>query len=196
MAIDFEFYNVPDPTGDEPERYYARPVISRTVGTEEICNDIQYASSLTMIDIKAVLAALSDAIIFHMGQSHRIYLEGIGYFQPTLRVTREVVPEKTRAQSVFFKSITYRPDTRIIKYLADAETRRAIFKVHSDKLTADDVDRMVTQYLQTNEYLTRAKIEVLCRLTRSTAQRHITRMLTEEKLRNKGTKKQPLYVLK
>lgn len=196
MAIDFEFYNAPDPTGDNPETFYARPVISRTVGTEEICSDIQYASSLTMVDIKAVLAALSDAIIFHMGQSHRIYLEGIGYFQPTLKVMREVVPDKTRAQSVCFKSITYRPDTRIVKYLADVETRRAVFKVHSDKLTTTEVDKMVTEYLQSNDYITRAKMEKLCRLTRSTTQRHITRMLSEGKLSNKGTRKQPLYVLK
>lgn len=195
MAIQFEFYESPDATGENVEKYHARTVILKKVTTEDICHEIQHASSLTEGDIRAVLTALSDSLIFHMSHSHRVHLEGIGYFQPTLRVTREIIPDKTRAQSVWFKSVSFKPDKRIVRYLGGVFTERAEVKVHSAKLTNEQVDEKVTRYIQKNEFMTRKQMQLFCGMTKSTTQRHITRMLGEGKLMNKGTQKQPLYVL-
>jgi len=193
MAIQFDFYETPDPSGEKPSRYHARTVSHRTVKTDQIAVEIQMASTLTVADIKAVLTALNDRIAFHLGESNHVHLEGIGYFQATLATTKEVDPKKTRAQSVWFKSVKFRADQELKNRLKMVRTERSGFKTHSAKLTREQVDSKVTEYLSNKPFITRRQMQQLLKMTRSTTLSHIRRMLQEEKIKNMGTRFQPIY---
>lgn len=194
MAIDFEFYENPDPSGENAGKYHARVVTYRTVKTPEIARNIQKASSLTIGDVMGVLSALSDELSSNLEDSNRVHLEGIGYFQATVQVAREVDVKKTRANSVFFKSVTFRADKVLKKKLITAITQRSMIKSHSAKLSDEKVDRLVSDYLQEKKAITRRNLQLLCGFTEYTATKHIRRMLEEGKIKNINTSKQPVYV--
>lgn len=194
MSIEFEFYETPDASGGENPKYHARAVTRNTVSSEQIIREINEASSLTPGDVKAALTSLSDLLAYHLGSSERVYLEGIGYFQPTLTSSREIDPKKTRAQSVWFKSVKFRADQNLKKKLANVHTIRTELKIHSAKLTNEDIDKRLTRYFQTNNRITRRELESLCSFTRTTAARHMNRLVKEGKIKNIGLRNQPIYI--
>ena len=196
MAIEFEFYETPDPSGEGKTQYHARNVTRHNVTTEQLCKDIQFGTSLTIGDVKAVLSALSDELVHYLENGARVHLEGIGYFQATLRTTREIEPGKTRAQSVWFKSVMFRADKSLKNRLIMAKTVRASMKVHSARMSDEKVDKKIIGYLAKSKVITRQVVQNLCGFTQYTANKHIKRMLEEGKLENINTRKQPVYVKK
>lgn len=194
MAIEFEFYETPDPSGEGKTRYHARNVTRNNVTTEQLCKDIQFGSSLTIGDVKAVLSALNDELANHLGNGARVHLEGIGYFQATLKTTREIDPRKTRAQSVWFKSVKFRADKALKNRLLMARTIRTSIKIHSARISNDKVDKMVADYLAENRVITRKALQLLCGFTQYTANKHIKRMVEEGKIENINTRRQPVYM--
>ncbi len=194
MPIKFEFYTIPDPEEEGKVIHHARPIINRTVKTPEIARKIQSASSLTIGDVKAVLSALTDIIAENLEDSNRVHLEGIGFFEPTLKATREIDPLKTRAQSVWFKAVSYRADKILKSRLVGAMTERSSLKIHSTILTDEEVDEKVRIYFVDNQFLNTQRLRYLCGFTRYAATKHIKRMLQEGKIRNVYTNKNPMYV--
>lgn len=193
MSIDFDFYETPDQSGKKTGKYHVRTVTIKTASTDEIASKIQMASSLTIGDIKAVLSLLSQEIANRLEQSERVHLEGIGYFQVTLKADKDIDPNKTRAQSVWFKSVKFRADQELKNKLKNVHTVRSQMKRHSAKLSDTQIDKKVADYFEENEFLTRKKLELLCGFTPSTASRHIKRLKDEGKIKNMGMLRQPMY---
>ncbi len=194
MAIDFEFYQNPDPSGEGNEKFHVRPVTRDTVGTNEICKKIQISCSLTEGDVRAVLSALKTEILWNVQNSNRVHLEGIGYFEAGLKVIREVVPEKTRSASVYCDSLNFRADKIMKQQLLQIPTARAEFKKHSTRLSDKTVDKKVAEYLSEHPSMTRHDLQQLCGFTNYLAHKHIKRMLAENKIRNINTRQQPVYI--
>jgi predicted histone-like DNA-binding protein len=195
MAIEFEFYENSDFSGGKTGKYHARAVTYKTVTTNEVARNIQQSSSFTTGDIVGMLRALSDEIAKHLNESNRVYLEGIGYFQPTLGCRKDVTdPGKTHAQNVSFKSVRFRADEELKEKLRYAMTIRSELKNHSAALTPEEVDRRVDKFFRDGGFLTRKRLEELCGVNQSMAARHINRLKEEGKIRNINTFRQPIYV--
>ena len=194
MAIQFEFYKTPDPSDAEETKYHARAVTTHTVDTNKIIEEINERASLTPGDVKAALRALSDLIALHLSESRRVHLEGIGYFQPTLKYVKEINPHKTRAQSIWFKSVKFRADNDLKMKLKNVATERSMIRRHSAGLTPKQIDKKLTTFFQENEFLTRKLFEELCGMTRTTAAREIRRLKGEGKIKNINTRQQPFYI--
>jgi len=197
MAIQFDFYETPIPAEreDGKKHYHARPVTFSTIGTEDLIDNIQERCSLTKGDIRAALSALSDSLIDHLGDGHRVYFEGIGYFQVALSCPKDCDPNKTRAQSVSIKSVKYRADQELKNRLSHIKLERSSLKRHSTRLSQKQIDEKLKEYFKTEETLTRKDFEILCKVTRITANRHISRLVEEGKLKNIGRRLQPVYIL-
>ena len=65
---------------------------------------------------------------------------------------------------------------------------------HSQKLSDKEIDRRLTGYFSTHQFLTRSDFQSLCGMMRSTAQLHIRLLRSEGKLENAGKLNQPIYV--
>ena len=61
-------------------------------------------------------------------------------------------------------------------------------------LSDKEIDRRLTGYFSTHQFLTRESFQVLCGMMRSTAQLHIRLLRSEGKLENAGKLNQPIYV--
>ena len=58
----------------------------------------------------------------------------------------------------------------------------------------ETVESRLMEYLETNDSITRKELETLCGLTRTTAGRHVTRLVREKKIKNTNYHFQPIYV--
>lgn len=195
MAIQYDFYRNPNSEGTNKERYHARVVSSGQVSTEELAEEINQECSLTPADIKAVLVSLSDKLARHLSKGRKVYLEGIGHFQVNLRCKEEVrAVNASRSENIEFKSISYRADNELKKQLKKQKVRRSRIKTHSQQMTEEEIDKILTDYFAKNTILTRRKFQVLCDQVQTTANRILKRLVQYGKLKNIATPHHPVYI--
>jgi len=200
MAILFDWYENPKPADkqDEEQTLHPRIRLNGSITTAELGRLIQQSSSLTDTDVSAVLDALSHYMGRELSEGRQVHLNGIGYFSPTLTCTDTVtVGTKRKSTFVKLKAIDFRPDKALwseigVIKVKPLKQRNLLRK----KLTAEDIDKRVVQFLKTHDFMTRSDLQSLCGMTRSTAARHIRRLFDAGMLENRGPLKQPIYVLK
>lgn len=195
MPILFDFYVSPSDSGKgEKEKYHARVVRSHTVQIDDIVNNISKRCTLSKGDIRAVLDELGDEIVYNLCEGNRVYLPGIGYFYLSLSTPKEVDPKTTRSQSIGIKAVEFRADS-ILKNNLESHARfeRSDIKVHSSRLDSYEIDALLEDYFHKNDFLTRIKFEKLCGFTKTTAQRHLQRLMDEGRLVNVNTRHNPIY---
>ena len=195
MAIEYDFYLNPNSQGTNKKRYHARVVSSNRISTDELAKEIQSECSLTIADVKAVLIALGGKLARHLGKGSKVYLEGIGYFQVNLHCKEEVrTPHAIRSGNVEFKSVSYRADNELKKHLRGQKIQRSQTKIHSQPMTGEAIDRILTDYFRTNETITRREFQTLCTQVKSTAHRILLKLVENGKLKNVSTKQHPVYM--
>lgn len=195
MPILFDFYVSPsDSEKEEKEKYHARVVRSHTVQIDDIVNNISKRCTLSKGDIRAVLDELGDELVYNLCEGNRVYLPGIGYFYLSLSAPKEADPKTTRSQSIGIKAVEFRADS-ILKNNLESHARfeRSDIKVHSSRLDSYEIDALLEDYFHKNEFLTRIKFEKLCGFTKTTAQRHLQRLMDEGRLVNVNTRHNPIY---
>lgn len=195
MPILFDFYTSPsDPEKEEKEKYHARVVRSHTVQIDDIVNNISKRCTLSKGDIRAVLDELGDELVYNLCEGDRIYLPGIGYFYLSLSAPKDANPKITRSQNIGIKAVEFRADSILKNSLeSHAKFERSDIKVHSSRLDSYEIDTLLVDYFHKNEFLTRSKFEKLCGFTKTTAQRHLQRLVDESKLVNVNTRHNPIY---
>lgn len=195
MPILFDFYVSPsDSEKEEKEKYHARVVRSHTVQIDDIVNNISKRCTLSKGDIRAVLDELGDEIVYNLCEGNRVYLPGIGYFYLSLSTPKEADPKTTRSQSIGIKAVEFRADSVLKTSLENhAKFERSDIKVHSSRLNIYEIDALLEDYFHKNEFLTRIKFEKLCGFTKTTAQRHLQRLMDEGRLVNVNTRHNPIY---
>lgn len=195
MPILFDFYVSPSDSGKgEKEKYHARVVRSHTVQIDDIVNNISKRCTLSKGDIRAVLDELGDEIVYNLCEGNRVYLPGIGYFYLSLSTPKDADPKTTRSQSIGIKAVEFRADSVLKTSLENhAKFERSDIKVHSSRLNIYEIDALLEDYFHKNEFLTRIKFEKLCGFTKTTAQRHLQRLMDEGRLVNVNTRHNPIY---
>lgn len=195
MAVRFEFYETPAPDDNQGEKkYHARAVSYHTAETKHLVNDIHSACTLTPGDIMACITELSRAMVHRLQEGERVHIEGLGYFQVSLQCDNEDTNPKTRANHVSYKTVKFRPDKELDKKMKRVKVERSAIRNHSSNIDNATVDQRLETYLTEHPMITRRKLEELCGLTRTTASRHISRLIAENKIKNINTRTQPIYV--
>lgn len=195
MSIEYEFYRNPNSQGTNKKRYHARVVSGNRITSDQLAKEIQYESSLTIADVKAVLITLGSKLAKHLGEGSKVHLEGIGYFQVNLKCKEEVrTTHAIRSENVEFKSVSYRADNELKKHLRQQKIQRSKNKPHSMPMTEEEIDRMLTEYFATNEMLTRRQFQFQCMQVKSTAHRILKKLVEDGKLKNVATRQNPVYM--
>mgnify|MGYP000543389006 CR=1 FL=1 len=196
MAIHFEWYENPvPPNRPDEKKLHARITYNGKVGTDYVRRKIQERCSLTETDVTAVLDALSHVLGQELGDGRQVHLDGIGYFHPTLKCIEEVTAETKRKNTkVRLKGIKFRADQVLKNEIGAIKVKPLGLNEHSQKLSDKEIDRRLTGYFSTHQFLTRESFQVLCGMMRSTAQLHIRLLRSEGKLENVGKLNQPIYV--
>lgn len=194
MPIKFEFYRTAVTAATSKKRYYPKVIHTRRVGTDQLSREIHKCCTLTVSDVRAVLISLNEQLAAHLENGERVHIEGLGYFYVTLKAPEVRDPKATRATSVKVKTVRFCPDAELKELLEGAEIKRSDWRPHSRMWTSGEMDRRLSDFFRTGQYLTRREFQQLFTLTKTTAIRHIRRLLAEGKLQNAGTRVQPVYV--
>lgn len=195
MTIQYDFYRNPNSEGTNKKRYHARVVASGQVSTEQLAKEINQECSLTPADVKAVLICLGDKLAKHLSEGRKVHLKGIGHFQVNLRCKEEVrTVHAIRSENIEFKSVSYRADIELKKYLKQQKIRRSHTKIHSKPMTEEEIDLKLTEYFAVQTTLTRRDFQILCSQVQTTANRILRKLVEKGKLKNISTPRNPVYV--
>ena len=182
MTAIYDFYKNPkQKDSTEKTRYHARVVTNQTISTDELARKIH------------TLTSLSDVIVEELKNGNRVYIDGLGYLQITLTCPEIETTDKTRAQSIHFKSVAFRPEVRLKEQLKDTHFKRAENKTHSKEHTTEDLEKLLTRYFQSHESINRQQFEQLSGFTRTTASRRLKALVEAGKLKNIGLHHFPVY---
>ena len=196
MAIQFDFYHSPSPADstEETEKYHARVVGGQTLNMDTLVHQISSRCTLSKGDIQAVLSELSDELANGLLAGNRVEIPGIGHFSLSLQAPKDAHPKTTHAQNIHVKRIEYRADTQLKKRVeAESVFIRSKEKVHSTVTDLYEVDALLIDYFEENTFITRARFAELCGMTRTTAIRHLRRLVGEGRLINVDTPHHPIY---
>lgn len=195
MAVSYDFFETPNPTGDGTKTYHPRVVSFGSISTDTLAQEIQESCTLTRADVKAVLVSLADKLAQHLGFGQKVHLEGIGYLGISLQCSKEIHDEEGMKRApVLFKSITFRADEELKRKMRRIKLERSSIRQHSAKISEKGIDKKLTKYFATETVITRSQFQSLCGLCESTAHRHIKRLVEEGKIKNVATPHNPIYM--
>ena len=130
-----------------------------------------------------------------LAEGRQVHLDGIGYFYPVLTSTEPVTAAtKRKTTKIKLKGIKFRADQVLKNEIGAIKVKPLGLNEHSQKLSDKEIDRRLTSYFSTHQFLTRSDFQSLCGMMRSTAQLHIRLLRSEGKLENAGKLNQPIYV--
>lgn len=199
MAILFDWYETPKPADKQGEEKTLHPRIklNGSTGTDVLRRRIQEHSSLTETNVTAVLDALSHIMGEELAEGRQVHLDGIGYFYPCLTCTGPVTAStKHKLTTVKLKAIKFRADQTLKNEFGPLRVKCLKGSLEFKRLTNEEIDRRLTNYFKTHQFLRRTDFQELCGMPRSTAMRHLRRLRSEEKLENAGGLMQPIYIPK
>ena len=196
MAILYDWYENPGESNDSEEKgLHPRIFLNGKVGTDKLCRMIHGRSSLSVGDVKNAFEMLAQICGEELREGREVHIEGLGYFAPILRSTQKV-PRSTKNKwlKMELKTIGFRPDARLRGELRGAKVSRSKYARHSESLSAVEIDMRLKEYFADHDVMLRYDFQEVCCMTRTTANRHLRRLLEEGKLKNIGKRMQPIYV--
>ena len=196
MAILYEWYENPGESDDSEEKgLHPRIFLNGKVGTDKLCRMIHGRSSLSVGDVKNAFEMLAQICGEELREGREVHIEGLGYFAPILRSTQKVTRStKNKWSKMELKTIGFRPDARLRGELVGVTASRSKYARHSESLSAVEIDMRLKEYFADHDVMLRYDFQEVCCMTRTTANRHLRRLLEEGKLRNIGKRMQPIYV--
>ena len=196
MAILYDWYENPGESDDSEEKgLHPRIFLNGKVGTDKLCRMIHGRSSLSVGDVKNAFEMLAQICGEELREGREVHIEGLGYFAPILRSTQKVTRStKNKWSKMELKTIGFRPDTRLRGELVGVKASRSKYARHSESLSAVEIDMRLKEYFADHDVMLRYDFQEVCCMTRTTANRHLRRLLEEGKLRNIGKRMQPIYV--
>ena len=196
MAILYDWYENPGESDDSEEKgLHPRIFLNGKVGTDKLCRMIHGRSSLSVGDVKNAFEMLAQICGEELREGREVHIEGLGYFAPILRSTQKVTRStKNKWSKMELKTIGFRPDARLRGELVGAKASRSKYARHSESLSEVEIDMRLKEYFADHDVMLRYDFQEVCCMTRTTANRHLQRLLEEGKLRNIGKRMQPIYV--
>lgn len=196
MAILYDWYENPGESDDSEEKgLHPRIFLNGKVGTDKLCRMIHGRSSLSVGDVKNAFEMLAQICGEELREGREVHIEGLGYFAPILRSTQKVTRStKNKWSKMELKTIGFRPDARLRGELVGVKASQSKYARHSESLSEVEIDMRLKEYFADHDVMLRYDFQEVCCMTRTTANRHLRRLLEEGKLKNIGKRMQPIYV--
>ena len=196
--IKFDFYKNPNIKSENSKsEYHIRICDRQTIGTKGIVENIHMKSTLTSVDINAVIIAFQDEIANQLGQGKIVRLEGLCSFDISLKTKSGICTGEENSKEIELKSVNINPEKEFMERVQKCISETGMEKVtgkHSVTIPDEKVDFLLTEYFKKEKTVTRPKLQELCSMTRYMAMQQIKRLTDSGKLINIGFKNHPLYV--
>lgn len=196
MSILYDWYENPgEPEDSEEKGLHPRIFLNGKVSTAKLCRLIHGRSSLSVGDVKSAITMLAEICSEELREGRQVHIEGLGYLTPILGCTEKVTrstPHKSSKMKL--KTIGFRPDALLRGELVGVKATSTGYARHSQPLSEEEIDIRLKEYFAEHAIMLRSDFQQVCLMTRTTANRHLRRLLKEGKLENVGRPKQPVYV--
>lgn len=198
MSIKYELHSIHNAQGTGEERQFARIFENGPMPADDLEDSIQTSCALTKGDVKGALSALKEVMIRELIQGNRFHIPSIGYF--SLSVETDLpdgkTPDKMRGDYIRVKNIKFRPEASLLQQVKNnVRFERATFTTKSKLHTEETMVEKINEYLSTNGYLNRQRMQEIFRLRRTAAQKWLKHFTETGVLRKEGTRHFPIYFL-
>ena len=195
MPIKFDLYTNPEKEGVTTSRLHAKVITNGVVTTRNLSESINQKCTLTVADVRAVLAALNTEMYNALSDGYIVHLEGIGRFSLSLKCAPDVNPEYVNAADIKVKGIHFTPDQELyekfetVQFEHETDNSR-----HSGNMELEEVMVKMDIYYAENQFMRRRDFEKLTGFNKSKAWRTLKVFVEDGTLKNVGTKEMPMYV--
>lgn len=193
MAAEYKMERNPDPKGENKKQaLHPRLVSQGTVGTDEIVKYAQETSTISEADMRGALVVLEHYTTYQLREGYTVYIEGIGYLTPTLQSRPVMEAKELRSESIHFKNVAFRCDTKLKHKLKTMP----VYKARTSKAKFFDTDERRTRlirYLDQNDYITSIDYACLNHCSKYSAQQDLKKFVVEGVILKFGYRSSTMY---
>ncbi len=148
----------------------------------DMAESINNACSVTVADVLAVWNAMEEEIIRTLSDGNRVELGSLGTLSLEVGTKqRKSVNEGITSSDIVAKSITFAPSKRLTQVMDELSFECDGVVAHP--LSDDSAEEVLAEYFSVNQYITPRLFATLCKCSKTTAYRRITKMVAEGKLK-------------
>ena len=205
MPIKFDLFENPEREGVEVPEFHAKVITKGLETTRTLRESIQKKCTVTASDVEAVLTALGDEMFEAFSNGYSVYLHGIGYFSLSLKCSPDINLNNISSSDIKVKGIRFQPDKELSRRLSNVEfVHMKNSGRHSSKMNLSEITEKIEKYFTDNQILRRPDFENLRRpdfekltgFNKSKSIRTLKLLVEEGMLKNIGTMRMPIYVLR
>ncbi|MBP3773849.1 MAG: HU family DNA-binding protein [Bacteroidaceae bacterium] len=197
MAIDYDFYEASNLKAAKCD-VYARPVGGQTVTTEQLARFIEKGTTATRGDIRLVLSALADEIVFQLREGNRVQVDDLGTFS----IAMEGQAGRDRNGRLLLKgarirSVRFRPCRQLMQKMGSVQfTRSNHLGHHSARVSQEEVLAAVDRMTQGGGTFTVARFRSELGLSGGMAYKWLRQLAEDGVVSNVGARNCAVYVRK
>jgi hypothetical protein len=194
MAIQYDL--LPGPLDKDGHRLYPRYIAKGTIPTEKLVKWMSQIGGLHPGQIHGVLTTLTDAILDFLQDGYDVQIGELGYLSVSLTGHAVQTKKEIRAESIRFKTLNFRPGTRIRKRMTMAVKERVPKSApRSSTLSKEDRIGRLKEFLGQNPFITRTDYSRITGLLKDKALEDLKTFIQEGMLRKYGAGRTVVYLL-
>lgn len=124
MAIEYKIVERANPQNRAQKKYYASANITGETSTKELCKEIEESSTVSEVDVQAVLFALAKIIPRHLVDGKSVALTELGKFRLTVRSKGEATKDEVDVHSIESAHIIFTPTRDFAKITNDLHYKK------------------------------------------------------------------------
>lgn len=195
MAIDYKLMRA---TGGLPKNAELKVITveRQTASLRRMSKSIEQATSLTTGDILATIIALKSEMIAELKMGNRVHIPGIGYFSLALKgdIYRDSRSNRPRLRNAAIRKIKFRPDAEFLRDLGGIEIRNITDEYGTAAVpNSDEINAAVENLLTNGHVFTSEQFRRSLDLSKSTSYRLLTKLESEGKIVNIGSRRCKLF---
>ena len=194
MSIEYDFYKTNGALAKK-KPHHVRVVEHDTIHSEELAENIQAGTTLSVADIKGALSALTSEVASQLSMGRRVHLEGLGYF--SLSIGGEVTTDKNnqlKLKNPKVRTVRFLPEDHLLQQFHDMSFtcqhhKGSASKTYNEQGLHDIVDSLLSQhsFFTSNDFFKTAHV------TRSSGYRLLRQLEDEHYIENVGTPGQHIF---
>lgn len=195
MAIKFDIFESPVSDMETTHLPHPKVLTNGVVDTKKLSERISCKCTASPADVNAVITALSEEMAVALKNSCSVHIGGLGFFRLILKYVPGSNPKRIAAADIRLKAVKFMPDKEFKEQFQALEVKRVkASSRHSSKLSQPEVLGLVDNFFKKNSFMRRMDMEAITGFNTVKALRTIRRLLDEGRLKNLGSRYQPLYV--
>jgi len=196
MSAHYKIQESPQPASNEkPRPAHARFVPKSTVRIDQLCEEISDMSTFTAGDVKGIIQALSDRIIFHLEYGEDLDIEGLGHFTVSLGCDQPLNGGRHTAVHVHFKTVKFRCNKKMKDKLQSMYFEPVPKADRYSDLSPEKRQQNILNYLSRKEVIQSSVCMALNNCSRYMALQDLDALMKEGKIVRIGNKKSAMYRL-